>query len=475
MNNLSLINKALRLCLLGFIALQANTLSAAGKAPPSLKEIKVPHVNKLKDFVSKEKEVILLGKAFFWDLQAGSDGQACASCHFRAGADLRVKNQLAPGLIRENNPDTIFQPTASFGQGGPNYTLVGDDFPFHQFNDPDDRNSGVAFTTNDTASSQGTFGGKFVSGGDDGLNDTCDNFADPVFHVGGIGVRKVEPRHTPSVINAVFNFRNFWDGRANNVFNGVDPFGLRNGNARVFEKNGATRKVDLRNSSLASQASGPPMSDFEMICTGRKFAEMGRKLIPRKPLLIQQVHPNDSVLGDKRDKDTGLGLKGTYEELIKKAFKKEWWEGTGDFDGFRQIEANFSLFWSLSIQLYQSTLISDKAPYDEFAKGKKEPFDPQDGKTDKLTAAEFRGLQVFLDKGKCINCHKGAEFSGAASVLQAENQENGLVERMIMGGGGVALYDNGFYNIGVTPTNEDVMAYLGQEDGDLAIMHRCGG
>ncbi|MFD2272955.1 cytochrome c peroxidase [Undibacterium arcticum] len=30
----------------------------------------------------------------------------------------------------------------------------------------------------------------------------------------------MEPRNTPTVINATFNFRNFWDGRANNMFNG---------------------------------------------------------------------------------------------------------------------------------------------------------------------------------------------------------------------------------------------------------------
>lgn len=432
----------------------------SSKAPPSLKEIKVPKVDKkdkLKDFVGDEKKAIILGKALFWDMQAGSDGQACASCHFRAGADLRVKNQLTPGLNRENNPDTMFQSTKSGGAGGPNYTLEEGDFPFHQRANPDEKGSNVTFNTNDIASSQGTFGGKFVSGGQDSVNDTCELFADPIFHVGGIGIRKVEPRHTPTVINAVFNFRNFWDGRANNVFNGVDPFGLRNGNARVFKKDGSARKVDLRNSSLASQAVGPPLSDFEMICTGRKFAEMGRKLIPRKPLLIQKVHKDDSVLKDERDKETGLGLKKTYEELIKKAFKKEWWEGTGDFDGgFTQMEANFSLFWGLAVQLYQTTLISDKAPYDAFADGKKEPFDIEKGKRDKLTDAQFRGLKIFLDKGKCINCHKGAEFSGAASVLQAENQEEGLVERMRMGDGGVALYDNGFYNIGVTPTKEDI-------------------
>jgi len=60
-----------------------------------------------------------------------------------------------------------------------------------------------------------------------------------------------------------------------------------------------------------------------------------------------------------------------------------------------------------------------------------------------------------MNTGKCINCHGGPEFSNAASHLQAESQENGLVERMFMGDNGVALYDNGFYNIGVTSTSFD--------------------
>ncbi len=441
------------------LAFGSSSTFARELAPPSLKEIKVPSVDfkdNIKDFIEKTDKAILLGKALFWDMQTGSDGQACASCHFQAGADIRVKNQLAPGLNRHGNPDETFQSTASGGEGGPNYTLVRKDFPFHQRANPDDQNSPVVFNTNDVASSQGTFGGEFISGGEF-LDDNCDYVVDPIFHVNNIGVRRVEPRHTPTVINAVFNFRNFWDGRANNVFNGVDPFGLRNSNAWVFNKDGSKKKVDLRNSSLASQAVGPPTSDFEMICANRKFAEMGRKLIPRKALLIQKVHREDSVLGSERDNETGLGLKKTYEELIKQAFKKEWWEGTGNFDGeFTQMEANFSLFWGLSLQLYQATLISDQAPYDAFAENKKEPFKLRDGKRDKLTRAEFRGLKVFLGKGKCINCHKGAEFSGAASVLQAENQEGGLVERMRMGDGGIALYDNGFYNIGVTPTTEDI-------------------
>ena len=59
-----------------------------------------------------------------------------------------------------------------------------------------------------------------------------------------INTRKVEPRNTPTNINAVFNFRNFWDGRANNTFNGVNPFGRRailaDPTARVFTTDGTT-------------------------------------------------------------------------------------------------------------------------------------------------------------------------------------------------------------------------------------------
>src|SRR5512138_1696482 len=44
----------------------------------------------LVDYVANLTAAIQLGKALFWDMQAGSDGKtACASCHFHAGADRR--------------------------------------------------------------------------------------------------------------------------------------------------------------------------------------------------------------------------------------------------------------------------------------------------------------------------------------------------------------------------------------------------
>jgi cytochrome c peroxidase len=304
--------------------------------------------------------------------------------------------------------------------------------------------------------------------------DFCTRRPTDIFSVGGINVRKVEPRNTPTIINAVFNFDNFWDGRAKNIFNGVNPFGARDPNARIFKKNanGQDDPVTLRlkNSSLASQAVGPPLSDFEMSCGGRTFADNGRKVLGKQPLALQMVASgaaqggDDSVLGPERNPSGGLGLKGTYADLVKAAFHPVWTDSTEkDINGFTQMERNFSLFWGLAIQAFESTLISDKAPFDKWVEAGKPPQGISG-----FGAAEIRGLEIFtgqhiitpattpIPNGKCINCHGGPEFSNAATHLQPENQENGLVERMIMRDDCIALYDNGFYNIGVVPTAFDI-------------------
>ncbi|PSU34228.1 cytochrome-c peroxidase [Photobacterium lutimaris] len=423
----------------------------------SLKGIQPAPVPGLDEYVKDEKAAVLLGKALFWDMQAGSQGQACASCHYSAGADNRTKNQISPGL---NNVDEtkreIFDPTRT-GIGGPNYTLVPDDFPFRVYADPDDRNSQVLFDTDDVVSSQGVVGGVFdeLYGGSYGdprysdRRESCELVKD-IFHVGGVSTRKVEPRNTPTVINAIFNFRNFLDGRANNTFNGVDPFGRRNQNAKVWHFNPYTeyvsmKEVNLINSSAASQAVGPPGSAFEMTCANKAFRDMGKKLLNLKPLGLQQVDRSDSVLGAHSSYPND-GLRNRYRDMIKDAFNIEYWGSNKDFDGYSQMEQNFSLFWGLAIQLYEKTLISDDSRFDRF----------MDGDSYALSDLEKQGLEVFVDKGKCVNCHSGPEFSKAMTHLIAEEQEEGLVERMLMGDQNTSLYDNGFYNIGVTPTKEDL-------------------
>src|SRR5262249_28584048 len=141
--------------------------------------------------------------------------------------------------------------------------------------------------------------------------DNGQRLNDPVFNVKGTTTRRVEPRNTPTVVNAVLNFANFWDGRANNTFNGVTPFGLQDLNASVLvvQSNGslAGQKVALPNASLASQAVGPPLNPFEMsfgnpdVGNARTFAEVGKKLLrgtyPITPLGKQLVDRTDGVLG----------------------------------------------------------------------------------------------------------------------------------------------------------------------------------
>jgi Di-haem cytochrome c peroxidase len=96
------------------------TADPTQSSPPPLLTAVAPPAN-LSDFVQNETALLKLGKALFWDMQLGSDGiQACASCHFHAGADNRAKNQISPGLLA-TQPDTSF--SALLG-GGPNYQLV---------------------------------------------------------------------------------------------------------------------------------------------------------------------------------------------------------------------------------------------------------------------------------------------------------------------------------------------------------------
>src|SRR5438128_276116 len=466
---------------------------AQAPAPPphvvaglaSLKTIAVPEPRNLAAFIKDRTAAIALGKALFWDMAVGSDGQACASCHFHAGADSRSKNQLNPGF-RSVPPDTTFT-VFNPGGGGPNYQLKTGDFPFHKLADPGDQNSPVLFDTNDIASSAGVFAAAFTGVNSPvllglSLNDTDrGNIAspDPVFNVGGINVRGVEPRNTPTMINAVFNHRNFWDGRARFEFNGRNPIGKLDPTAKVLRVpvpgaapdqisliDGSHPDLELDNASLASQAVGPPLSNLEMSFDGRNFSILGRKMVPRRPLAQQLVAPDDSVLGSMR----GLALKGldtTYRAMIAAAIQNQWWDsafivqvnpdnsvtilspGTAQAaaindtsaaaNQFELIEFNFPLIWGLAVQMYEATLIANDSRVDQFL----------DGKSSALSAQEQLGKTIFEGKGRCINCHGGAETTNA-SVNNVVNAQE-LLERMVMGDGGIAVYDNGFYNTGVRP------------------------
>src|SRR5262249_36852626 len=111
---------------------------------------------------------------------------------------------------------------------GPNYTLTPADLPLHRLVDETNRNSAIITTTNDRVSSQGAFAPLFTRDPGQSGPQHCGGGYGAIFSPqSGAPARQVDPRNTPTVINAVFNHRNFWDGRANNLFNGVGVFGMR--------------------------------------------------------------------------------------------------------------------------------------------------------------------------------------------------------------------------------------------------------
>jgi cytochrome c peroxidase len=464
--------------------------------------------------VKDQAALIQLGKALFWDMQVGSDGvQSCATCHFNAGADVRSKNSLSPGIKSGeftlgpiggdnsfgnstvpftgndfNNPFGAIEPpdpdfnVSGFPQFGPNYQLTRTDFPLNGWFNPTSlvpRGLGVNFLqemdnidrdTNDVISSMGVRRTQFngVTPGsavDQGtpLGDVF-NLATPGQLDVNSRVRRVEPRNAPTTINAVFNFDNFWDGRASFIFNGVNPFGFRD-RASTLKQNvgGVLTDVFIRvtNSSLASQSVGPPGSDFEMSWAGRTFPDIGKKMLSLKPLGKQLVHPQDSVLGPLSlarvtARGTVSGRKGlnmaTYTDMVKAAFNDPWWNspdvitvaaGTaavqkasvGDprtmvvspgkasvvkkalgaplaANEYTQMMFNFSLFWGLAVQAYEATLVSDDTPFDKFmgapapinrATGEILPEIPPDFTA--LTDQEQLGFAIFNGSGRCNNCH----------------------------------------------------------------------
>ncbi|MGH9660954.1 MAG: cytochrome-c peroxidase, partial [Bryobacteraceae bacterium] len=417
----------------------------------SLKRVDVPQPSGLDKYVADRAMLVALGKALFWDMQAGSDGRlACASCHFHAGADHRSRNQLAHSTI-------------SFPV---NHLLIPEDFPFHVLSNSNNNRSAVLRDSAVVAGSAGVFRRIFkdvvaLSATDDGF-DSGDT---PAFSLNGINVRRVTTRNTPTVINSVYYVRNFWDGRARSVFTGFTPFGesdVRENALVVAEGRARLERVRVENSSLASQAVGPPLNGIEMSYDGRTWPKLGKKMLGLRPLALQRVAPDDSVRGPLANPDgPGLAANFTYRGMVQAAFKPEYFASASLFDvqgrevagvappqstnEFTQAEFNFALFWGLALQAYQSTLISDDSPFDQFS----------DGDSSALSAEQQQGLRIFRTQAGCTNCHVGPEFTAASFTSVARRGET-------QGAGNGRRRDTGFFRIGVRPIDDD--AGIGADD-----------
>jgi uncharacterized protein (TIGR03437 family) len=415
-------------------------------AIPSLKRVPVPAPPNLSAYVRDQAALLVLGKALFWDLQVGSDGKvACATCHFHAGGDHRLQNQLSTPL----------------GTLHANYKLTSADFPFHQLADPANRDSKVLRDSPQRAGSAGMFSRK-LTGLTPGLPvDDGEDVPDTKFQVGSVNLRQVGDRNAPSVINAVFNFRNFWDGRASNVFTGATPFGLSDTRPNVLADASGGLKLEtvrIENSSLASQSVGPVLNTAEMSYSARSWPKVGKKMLALRPLAYQKIASDDSVLGPFAT-PAGKGFKGetTYFDLVKSAFQPSYWGSSQVVDEsgnvlssttavratarFSQAEFNFSLFFGLAVQAYEATLVSDDSKLDRFA----------DGQASALSNTELAGMQLFTGRTGCSTCHSGAEFT-----LASHSGVNG--NDPLKSGA-----DTGYFYIGVRPIAEDIG--LGALDG----------
>lgn len=395
---------------------------------------------------------------------------------------------MNPGSKAE---DTVFGNNTfgvpGFTQFQPDYTLQDADFPFHVLNDPEEANfdlRNVLQDTNDVASSMGVFAAKFTGVVPGSPFDVGVPYLDPVFNLTtpaaidvGANVRRVEPRHTPTVINAVFNFTNFSDGRAHNLFNGETVIGPLDSGAGFWLQEGRAlvkqTGIQIDNSSLASQAVGPPLSDLEMSFTGRPFPLIGRKLFGLTPLGQQEVDATDSVLGSLSN-FPAPGISATYQELIKAAFRHQYWNSKLTTpEGYTQMEANFSLFFGLAVQMYESTLVSDQTPFDAFMAGDNAALTQEQlrglltfinfGAADQLPGGAFGDLFAGVSVGSCIPCHFGPELtSSSVSVISLGQVEVDFVPDLVDGllvpsNPEVLMFqDEGSYNIGVRPSDEDL-------------------
>ncbi len=390
------------LALLMFSA--AVALAQVGNPPQgSLKPVVVPKPTNLGQYVRDEAMLVALGKALFWDVQVGSDGQtACATCHFHAGADHRVQNQLSP-------------PASGGDAIRANRTLALDDFPFRKLANPLDRNSQPLRNDRHVFGSAGVIRREY-SGFHPGMHAEEALESEPAgfFSLGGMKTRQVTNRNTPSVINAIYYVRNFWDGRAKEDLEMTVR--VRNGDTTEDEI------VRLDNASLAAQAIGPPLNEVEMSYKGRTWTDLARKLYALKPLGRQTVAEDDSVLGG------GLLADHTYVSLIRAAFAER-------LTAEDALESNFAFYFGLALQAYQATLISADSPFDRFI----------EGNAGALTPLQQQGLRAFQDgRSECLHCHQGPEFSGASfSSFRAT-------------GGNPNRLDNlGFFRTGVSPASED--------------------
>jgi hypothetical protein len=182
--------------------------------------------------------------------------------------------------------------------------------------------------------------------------------------------------------------------------------------------------------------------------------------------------------------------------MIKAAFHEPWWSspklirvnadgtktvikrGKGVNDDnlgpsdFTLMQYNFTLFFGLSIQLYESTLVSDDTPWDRFRRAHPTATDPAlnpwtNENPDHISRLALFGASLFNDRTRgptnvrCSNCHEQNELTDASvrrvvALGDMRNRDGNVIDR-------------GFNNIGVRPTFNDLGVGASDAFGPLSF------
>lgn len=301
----------------------------------------------------------MLGKFLFWEEQVGElDSMACGTCHrsFAGGSDPRTQSAAAhlPG------PDGMLDSAQLLA-------------------------SVNGLTSDDIRGAQGVL--------------ACSS---PTTVTGTSP--QVTTRKPPSYFDAMFNLRNFWDGRAGDCkpgdgnvggcFYDPDTVALQGANAKPLIA-GVFDPVTMRTvgAALEAQSVGPPANSHEMACTDQTWAKIEQKLATVTPLA--KAKPG-FIPQDMKD---FAAKYPTYPKMFSQVFGSSAKINANDPNDI----VNSQRF-AFAIATHERRLTSNQTPFDRWITGDDTA----------LTAQQLRGYQAFMSVGRCQFCHPPPLFTDGA-------------------------------------------------------------